>query len=133
MKVKFSWKLAILLFFVSLPYLAEATTVLPLPGGSSISNMVKHSHLVFTGEVIDLEFVFRVDIPPQFTTDVTVKVEEMIKGEPNAGENLVKFMIPRGEGVHPETGELLGGETVGTPEFKKGEKVLMFLAKGRAS
>ena len=64
MKIKLFWKLAIILFFVSFPYLAESTTILRLPGGFTISNMVKHSHLVFTGEVIDLEFVYREGNPP---------------------------------------------------------------------
>lgn len=131
MKVKLSWKLATLLFFVFLPYLAEATSVILPPEGFTITNIVKRCYLVFTGEVIDLEFVFRDNVPPQSTTDVTIKVEEMIKGEPNAGEKLVKFMIPRGDAVNPETGERVIGETVGTPEFKKGEKVLLFLEKIR--
>lgn len=128
MKRKLFWKLAPLFFCVSLPYLMGAQRVFP-PEGLSISSMVNRSLLVFIGEVVDMEFAFRENLPGQFTTDITVKVEEMIKGEPNAGENLVKFMIPGGEGINPKTGKLGRGMVVGVPEFKKGEKIFIFLRR----
>jgi len=127
MKRKLFWNLTLLLFFVSLPCLGSYRTI--PPWGLSVSALVNNSLLVFTGRVVDMEFVYRENIPIKFTTDITVKVEEMIKGEPNAGEDLVKFFYPGGEGIDPETGKRLKADIVGLPEFKKGEKVLMFLRK----
>ena len=99
--------------------------------GLGISSMVKHSDRVFIGEVIEMEYVFREDLPPQDTTDITIKVEKMIKGEPNAGEDRVKFMIGGGEGIHPITGEKRICLVVGAPEFEIGEWVLIFLKKNK--
>lgn len=121
----FQW-LVLLLFCVSLP--CWAYRVLPKEG-LSISSMVDMSVLAFTGEVVGMEFVFREDLPPQFTTDITVEVEEMIKGKPNAGENRVKVMIPGGEGVHPKTGEALICVVPEAPQFEIGEKVFIFLRR----
>ena len=123
----FQW-LVLLLFCISLLCLMGATTV-PPKEGLSISSMVDISVLAFTGEVVGMEFVFREDLPPQFTTDITVEVEEMIKGKPNAGENRVKFMIPGGEGVHPKTGEALICVVPEAPQFEIGEKVFIFLRR----
>ncbi len=128
MKTKHFGKWALLLFLVSLPYLAEALLA-PFPGGFSITNMVKRAELVFTGEVVDLEFIFRKGIRPEATTDVTVKVSEMIKGKPNAGENLVQFMIEGGQGINPETGKEVICRVEHVPEFRKGEKALFFLVE----
>ncbi len=128
MKAKLFQRLVLLLFCVSLPCLMGAYRITPTEG-LSISSMVKLSNLVFTGEVVEMEFVFREDLPPQFTTDITVEVEAMIKGTPNAGENRVKFMIRGGEGVHPTTGESLICIATGAPQFEIGEKVLIFLLR----
>ena len=89
--------------------------------GLGISSMVKHSDRVFIGEVVEMEYVFREDLPLQDMTDITIKVEKMIKGEPNAGEDRVKFMISGGEGIHPITGEKRICLVVGAPEFEIGE------------
>ena len=127
-RTKLFQRLPLLLFCVSLPCLMGASRTTPKEG-LSISSMVKLSDLVFAGEVVGMEFVFREDLPPQFTTDITVEVEEMIKGRPNAGANRVKFMIRGGEGIHPTTGETLICIATGAPEFEIGEKVLIFLLK----
>jgi hypothetical protein len=129
MQMKLFRKL-VLFLFLSLPHFAGALLIMP-PEGFRISDMVERASLVFIGEVAELEFVFRENIPPQYTTDVTVKVEEMIKGKPNAGENLVKFMIPGGEGINPKTGKSMRCEAEHVPEFRKGERVLLFLKKSR--
>ena len=76
-----------------------------------------------------MDFVFREDLPPQYTTDIIVAIDVMIKGTPNAGENHVKFMIPGGEGVNPTTGEAAIAWSSGAPEFEIGERVFMFLKK----
>lgn len=100
-----------------------------LKEGLSISAMIEMSVLAFTGEVVEMEFVFRENLPLQFTTAITVEVEEMIKGTPNAGENRVKFMIRGGEGVHPTIGESLICIAIGAPQFEIGKKVLIFLLR----
>ena len=130
MKMKLFRRLVLLIFLVSLPHLADALLA-PFPGGFMITNMVKRSELVFTGEVVNLEFVFRKGLPPEATTDVTVKVSEMIKGKPNAGEDLVKFMIEGGRGINPETGEEVICKVEDVPKFRRGEKAVFFLQKYR--
>ena len=128
MQTKFFQRLLLFLFCVSLPCLMGASRTTPTEG-LSISSMVKLSVRAFTGEIVEMEFVFREDLPPQFTTDITVKVEEMIKGTPNAEGNRVKFTIPGGEGIHPTTGEALICVATGAPQFEIGEKVLIFLVE----
>ena len=128
MQPKLFQRLITLLFCIFLPCLMGATSV-PPKEGLSISSMVDMSVRVFTGEVVEMEFVFREDLPPQYTTDITVEVEEMIKGKPNAGENRVKFTIPGGEGINPNTGEARICISTGTPQFEIGERVLIFLVK----
>jgi hypothetical protein len=128
MKIKLLRKLTPLLLLGFLPLLTGAQWISP-PEGFSISYLVNDSDLVFTGEVVSLQFIFRANVPPQWTTDVTMKVSQMIKGEPNAGKILVKFMIPGGERVNPRTGELEYCRVTTAPQFKTGEKVMMFLRK----
>ena len=130
MQTKLFQRLSLLLFFVSLPCLMGSYRAAPKEG-LGISSMVKHSDRVFIGEVVEMEYVFREDLPPQDTTDITIKVEKMIKGEPNAGEDRVKFMIGGGEGIHPITGEKRICLVVGAPEFEIGEWVLIFLKKNK--
>ncbi len=126
MQTKLFQRLVLLLFCVSLPCWAYPT--LPTEG-LSISSMIDMSVLAFTGAVVEMEFVFRENLPPQFTTDITIEIEAMIKGTPNAGENRVKFMIPGGEGVYPTTGESLICVVPDAPKFGIGDKVFIFLRK----
>ena len=95
--------------------------------------MVENSELVVTGRVKSMVFAHRTNVTPAGggmpTTDVTIAVDEVIKGTPNAGEELVTFMIEGGKGVNPETGEGQHLKVTLQGNFKVGEDVLLFLGK----
>ena len=95
--------------------------------GFALSEMIKSSDLVVVGRVAEKEFVYRENLAPKFTTDITIDVDTVLKGTPNVGKNRVKFMIKGGEGVNPRTGELELWLNSDTPEFTIGEHVLLFL------
>ena len=82
----------------------------------NITNFVEDSDLIVYGWVVEKEFV---DQP--CTTEITIDVREMIKGEPNAGPNRVKFTIEGGEC----NGYVVWVED--TAEFEWGEQVILFL------
>ena len=113
-----------------LPSQSECSTALFEPG-YQITTLVEHSHLVVVGTVASMEFVFREAVPPQYTTDIVIHIEEVVKGTPNYGEGGVKFMIPGGTGFNPNDGEIGTGKTEGCPEFKLNERVLLFLSKSK--
>ena len=95
--------------------------------GFALSRMIKSSDLVVVGRVAEKEFVYRANIRAKFTTDITIDVDHVLKGTPNAGKNCVKFMIKGGEGVNPRSGQLELWWNSDTPEFTIGEHVLLFL------
>ena len=95
--------------------------------GFALSKRIKSSDLVVVGSVAEKEFVYRANIRAKFTTDITIDVDHVLKGTPNAGENRVKFMIKGGEGVNPRSGRLELWWNSDTPEFIIGERVLLFL------
>ena len=95
--------------------------------GYQIATLVQDSDLVVVGRVTNTQFVYRDNFAPNFTTDITIAVDTLIKGETNAGENTVKFMIRGGRGVNPNTGRELIVEAQHSPTFKVNERVLVFL------
>ena len=99
----------------------------------SLLKMVENCHLVVTGRVKSMDFVYRYNVNPDGdempTTDVTIAVDEVIKGTPNAGEDLVTFMIEGGKGIHPETGEPVHLIVTHQGGFVVGEEILLFLGK----
>ena len=95
--------------------------------GFALSKRIKSSDLVVVGSVAEKEFIYRANIRSKFTTDITIDVDTVLKGTPNAGENRVKFMIKGGTGVNPRSGQLELWWNSDTPEFTIGEHVLLFL------
>ena len=95
--------------------------------GFALSKRIKSSDLVVVGRVAAKEFIYRANIRAKFTTDITIDVDTVLKGTPNAGKNCVKFMIKGGEGVNPRSGQLELWWNSDTPEFAIGERVLLFL------
>ncbi len=99
----------------------------------SLLKMVEKCELVVTGRVQSMVFVHRTNVTPAGggipTTDVTIAVDDVIRGTPNAGEDLVTFMIEGGKGVNPETGEVQHLRVTHQGNFKVGEDVLLFLGK----
>lgn len=107
----------------------SATTLGPYPPGFNISNVTDDSELIFVGTVTQTEFVYRAETRYKLTTDVTVSVEDMIKGEPNNGENSVKFMARGGSGFDELTSRRRKLRVVGAHEFEVGDRALFFLNK----
>ena len=94
-----------------------------------IANVVESSKLVVVGRVTATDFVYRDGIGA--TTDITVVVDDMIKGDPNDGENHVKFMIRGGAGVNPATGGQVRSRVSDTPKFSVNDKVMVMLSKNQ--
>ncbi len=67
----------------------------------SLLKAIEGSTLVVVGKVIGMEYENRnvdpVGYPKQVTTDVTVLVEHLIKGTPNAGKNESEIHGSRGK------------------------------------
>ena len=122
--------LLIVIFCALLPSQSECSTALFDPG-YQIATLIEHNHLVIVGTVASMEFVFREDVPPQYTTDIVIHIEEIVKGTPNYGEGGVKFMIPGGTGFNPKEGKVGTGESEGCPEFRLNDRVLLFLSKSK--
>lgn len=113
------------LLVLGLPVVSDALSLGKYKPGFSIAQVVDDSDLVLLGQVVEVQFT------GNFTTDITVKVDELIKGTPNAGANRVKFTIKGGVGTSPTTGKKSILHVPGTPEFARGEEVLFFFYKNR--
>ena len=98
--------------------------------------MVEYCDLVVKGTVTRIDYVVREGVLANgrgaLTTDITITVEETLKGSPNASENTVKFMILGGRGVHPRTGKRVRMEMSNQPEFAVDEDVVVFLKQADA-
>ena len=123
--------LSMLTVIILFPCFLEAAYMSGFSPGFNIRNLVKHTDLIVYGTVVEKEFVFRENTVPQYTTDITVNVQQTVKGNPNAGESKVRFMIKGGEGIHPETGRDLIVEASSSPRFEIGEQVLLFLRQSQ--
>ena len=120
--------LALFLSLMLLPLVGESLTA-PLEDGFSITNIVGAVDTVVVGRVTRQDFVVRDNVTPIFTTDITVQVRDLIKGEPSLRGSTVTFMIFGGFGVDPATGEDVYCEVSDSPEFALNEDVLLFLRK----
>ena len=92
-----------------------------------ITTLTEVSDIVVYGEVESLQFVWRADLTLKRTTDVTIRIGQLYKGEANQGEDRITFMINGGRGVDPETGKDLVLEIPHQAKFKVGESVLLFI------
>ena len=85
--------------------------------GFALSHFVERSNLIVVGQVIEMEYVTRENIQGRYTTDITVAVDQTIKGKPNISKTRVKFMIRGGRRLID----------MSVPKFALGEKVLLFM------
>lgn len=65
-------------------------------------------------------------------TDVLVRVDELIKGQPTLGTSHVKFAIEGGTAYIPKKNKVLSLDVHPQPEFEIGERALLFLRVGAA-
>ncbi len=106
--------------FASLVLVLVCTTCVfshPVTLRFNVTSLTEESHIVVHGVVESLQYVWRDNLAPRRTTDVTIRIQDIPKGEPNLGDDRVIFMIPGGRGL----------EVPHTPKFDVGEKVLLFL------
>ena len=97
--------------------------------GYALSKSVEGSDLIVRGTVTGLDGVWReLKYAANCTTDVTIMVEDLIKGTPNEDKNKIKFMVEGGTCIDPQ-GEWTRLTVSSVPEFKIGERVLIFLAE----
>ena len=89
----------------------------------ALSETVELSDLIFAGQMVKTQFVYRESILGGFTTDIAVAVDQVLKGAPNAGKDRVKFMVL--DGVRGEEGVIHTDQ----PKFEVGEKILLFLCQ----
>ena len=98
----------------------------------ALSSMVERRTLVVVGTVEHMDYVYREDVLPggkdSATTDIIVRVDTLIKGEPNLGENHVIFMIQGGVYFSERADAMLRLHVGNQPDFEVGEKVMLFLA-----
>ena len=85
--------------------------------GFALSHFVERSNLIVVGQVIKIEYVTRENIQGRYTTDITVAVDQTVKGKPNISKTRVKFMIRGGRRLID----------MSVPKFALGEKVLLFM------
>ena len=95
--------------------------------GYQLLKALEMNQLVVVGRVSGIEYLTRSNIRGSHTTDVTVTVDETLKGSPNLGTDRVKFMIKGGVGIDTLTGEPIRLNVSFQPHFKLGERVLLFL------
>ena len=95
--------------------------------GFAHSKSIERSNLVVVGRVVRKQYVFRANINSLATTDITVAVDQVIKGTPNAGKDRVKFMIKGGRVVNPNTGRIINLHVGHQAEFAVNEQVLLFM------
>lgn len=104
-----------------------STDDLELVASYSLSAAVENCTVIARGIVTGMEGVWRdLRYAPDCTTDITVTVTDMIKGEPNVGTNRIKYAIEGGICMDP-TGEYWDLDASYIPEYKLGEEVLVLL------
>lgn len=126
--------------FVLIAFCVFGTSYGSMPGDPeynenyALLKMVEDCDLVVTGRVRSIDYVVRQNVWPDgggsLTTDITVSVDQVLKGTPNAGEDTVKFMILGGRGVNPRTGKRMRMVVSNRPEFAVDEELLVFLKQG---
>ena len=102
---------------------AQAMTPQQYRNGFALLNAVDECELVVLGTVASKDYVNRFGL---ITTDITVTVEEFVRGTGNVNATTIKFMIEGGLDAARDRRLFVSGE----PEFEVGEKVFLFLNDG---
>ena len=95
------------------------------PDEYTLLNFVEMSDIVCTGTVVHIDSMVR----DGFMTDIFVRLDTLIKGKANMGNNHVIFMIMGGVGYSETDGELLELNISSEPTFQLKEDVMLFLRK----
>ncbi|MDE0184596.1 MAG: hypothetical protein OXP71_03950 [Candidatus Poribacteria bacterium] len=97
----------------------------------SLLKSIDNSDIVAIGTVSLLTGVYRENLlgPKKhcICTDVLVRLDTMIKGEPNFGPNYIKFMVLGGTAYVPHKEEVMGMWVSTQATFEVGEKVFIML------
>ena len=92
---------------------------------------VDNSEVVVVGTVSMLTGVYHPGIQSNgsgmICTDVLVRIDDLIKGQANIGNNYIKFIVQGGTAYHPELDEVVILEVIPEATFEVGEKVMLFI------
>ena len=102
--------------------------------GFALGRAIELCELVVVGRIISVEGVWREKLDSKITTDITVEVEKIVLGTPNAMPGKVKFMVKGGRVRNPHTGTMQGLIATNIPysKFKVGQRALWFLYVGES-
>ncbi len=124
---------ATLLFL--LPVIVVAgTIVLKVSDKYTLLEIVERCDIVVVGTVslktgVYVEHPRNNDGSSYIMSEIVVRVETQIKGEPNFGENHVRFMIEGGTAYVPRHQQVMTLVITNDLDFKVGEKVMLFLSR----
>lgn len=127
----FSSALLVVILMVSFTSLASSSYAPIAVDNLTLSKSIEKSHVVVIGEVVYLKSVRRANVLPEgkgaITTDVTVKIDELIKGKANLGTKHVRFAILGGTEFSVVHDGMVTLSVTGVPTFELGEKMMLFL------
>ena len=116
--------IAILLLTATLTIAYQTPGDVEYLSGLALLSFVEQSDIIVIGTVANKNYVSR----PGFTTDITIRIETLVKGKPNLGNNHVIFMIQGGRGYSEAHDKVLRLEVSGEPKFALGERTMVFLS-----
>ena len=101
--------------------------------GFALGKAIDLCELVVVGEISSVESVWREEVACKITTDITVDVDKVILGTPNAAPAKVEFMVEGGRVRNPNTGKMQGMIATNMPytRFKVGQRAVFFLFVGK--
>ena len=101
--------------------------------GFALGKAIELCELVVVGEISSVEGVWREEVDCKITTDITVDVDKVILGTPNAAPAKVEFMIKGGRVRNPHTGKMQGMIASSMPytKFEVGQRAVFFLFVGK--
>lgn len=105
----------------------------PFADGKGVLKMTEKSDIIVVGTVELKNSYYTTDVSNGvILTDVLVRINQLIKGQPNTGKNHVKFAIEGGTAYVPSKDEVLSTTVFPQATFDIGENVLLFLRAGKA-
>ena len=120
-----------MLFVFSAPILSASYAVdTEFIEGLTLFGLVERSAIVTIGTVVDINYVTRPSISSEgATTDITLRIDDLIKGKANFGDDHIIFMIEGGVYYSTYAKKRVEMLISDQPKFEVGEQVLVFLGK----
>ncbi len=124
---------ALFLVLMLAPSMAYSSKAYQVSDKYTLLKMVDDSDAVFIGTLAMATGIY-CDDPHNdgyktIMTEVLVRITTKIKGEPNRGDNHVRFWILGGTAYNTDEGEVMMRILSENVEFKQGEQFMLFLSK----